>query len=47
MKVARQPSAGASASAARTASSPPTAYSEKITPPAPVARDRFGHTSVV
>ena len=47
MKVSRQPAAGATSSATPRAISAPTAYMEKITPPAPMARRRAGHASSV
>ena len=47
MNVSRQPAAGATSNATASAMSAPTAYREKITPPAPIARRLAGHASTV
>src|ERR1700748_1597041 len=47
MKVRRQPADGATRSATASAINAPTAYSEKMTPPAPIARRLAGHASTV
>jgi hypothetical protein len=47
MNVSRQPAAGATSNATASAISAPTAYREKITPPATIARRLAGHASTV
>ena len=47
MKVSLQPAAGATSSATASAMSAPTAYREKMTPPAPIARRLCGQASMV